>query len=93
MLLKTCGKLKEKLIITNSFPQDDEKTKQFNKENKQKKEKQRKSGAKRKLKKKDKQEKSFSTSHYTARDARVCVYTYARYYIKKRGGCQIEIRE
>lgn len=48
MLLKTCGKLKEKLIKTNSFPQADEKMKQFNKENKQKKEKQRKSGAKRK---------------------------------------------
>ena len=81
------------MIKANSFPQDYEKTKQFNKENKQKKEKQRKRGAKRKLKKKDKQEKSFSTSHYTARSARVCVYTYARYYIKKRGGCQIEIRE
>lgn len=90
-MLKTCGKLQSKLIKANSFPQDDEKIKKNNKENKKKKEKQRKSGAKRKLKKKDKQEKSFSTSHYTARDARVCVYTYARYYIKKRGGFQIEI--
>lgn len=90
-MLKTCGKLQSKLIKANSFPQDDEKIKKIDKENKKKKEKQRKSGAKRKLKKKDKQEKSFSTSHYTARDARVCVYTYARYYIKKRGGFQIEI--